>query len=113
METFKSDSLNRKAYHNVFLQKGGSLEMDRYIYGMQGEGIGSFFGALFKQALPILESAIKGAARASKPIAAAVGKDLISIGVKRGVQELKRLTNSRVTHKPHKKIKKGRKWRNL
>ena len=54
METFNSDDLRRSAYRSVFVQKGGSLEMDRYIYGMQGEGLGNFFGTIlhFDKSLP-------------------------------------------------------------
>lgn len=114
METFKADDLKRKAYRSVIVQKGGSYEMDRYIYGMQGEGLGNFFGNLMKQAIPLIGSAIKGTVKASKPIAVAAGKELLATRVKRGIETLtKRGKTQKVVHKPHKKLKRLRKWRNL
>ena len=116
MEIFKSDDLKRKAYRSVFVQKGGNLEMDRYIYGMQGEGLGNFFGTLMKQAIPLISGTIKGIAKTAKPIAVAAGKEIITTGVKRGAETLtKRLgnKNQKIVHRPHKKVKRRGKWRNL
>ena len=116
METFNSDDLRRSAYRSVFVQKGGSLEMDRYIYGMQGEGLGNFFGTLMRQAIPLISGTIKGIAKTAKPIAVAAGKEIITTGVKRGAETLtKRLGNQKqkIVHRPHKKAKRRTKWRNL
>jgi hypothetical protein len=121
MEIFKPETLKSGAYRSVFVQKGGAVEMDRYIYGMQGEGLGNWFGALMKQALPLISSGIKGIAKASKPIAIAAGKELITAGAKRGAKELTELSNrinpteikNTVVHRPHKKRRKSKKWQSL
>ena len=116
METFTANDFKRKAYRSVIVQKGGSNEMDRYIYGMQGEGLGNFFGTLIKQAIPLIGSAIKGAVKVSKPFAVAAGKELVTAGAKRGIEALTKNTtnkNQKIVHKRHKKIKGRRKWRNL
>ena len=111
MEEFNSTYLRNKPYRAVFVQQGGSMEMDRYIYGMQGEGIGSFLGSLLKKALPLASQAIKATAKTAKPIAVAAGKELLATGAKRASKRLKRLANTEVTHKHH--PKRRRKWRNL
>ena len=114
MEDFKSTDLNSKLYRSALVQKGGSIEMDRYIYGMEGEGLGNLFGSLMRKAIPLIGSAIKGAAKATKPIAVAAGKDILTTGVKRGTEVLtKRINSSKkntVVHKPHKKRRRTRKW---
>lgn len=98
MEDF--NKLNTKAYRAAIVQKGGSMEMDRYIYAMEGEGLGNFFGSLLKQAVPLITTAIKGATKAAKPIAVSVGNELISAGAKRGADEL-----TRIAHSKHRKRK--------
>ena len=107
MEDF--NKLNTKAYRAAIVQKGGSMEMDRYIYAMEGEGLGNFFGSLLKQAVPLISSAIKGAAKAAKPIAASAGNELVSTGAKRGAREL-----TRIVHSKHKnKKRKSKPWQGL
>lgn len=109
MEDFNSSKLNTKAYRAVIVQKGGSMEMDRYIYTMEGEGLGNIFGSVFKQAVPLITSAIKGASKAAKPLAISVGNELVAAGAKRGAQEL-----TRIAHKKHEKGKKVKKtWQGL
>jgi len=111
MEDFNSSYLRSRPYRAVFVQQGGSSGMDRYIYGMEGEGLGSFLGSLLKKALPLAGQAIKAVAKSAKPIAIAAGKELLTAGAKQGAKKLKRLANTQVTHKHHSKRK--RKWRNL
>ena len=108
METFNSDRLKSGAYRSVIVQKGGSVDMDRYIYSMDGEGLGSWFGTLMKTAIPIIGSAIKGAAKVAKPYAKAAGKQIITAGAKRGAQEV----TKRIVHKPHNKRRRT-KWQSL
>lgn len=79
MEVFDSSKINV----NLIKQNGRGVDMDRYIYSMQsGEGIGSFFGNLFRTVVPAIGSAIKGASVAAKPhlknLAQAVGESLVS-----------------------------------
>ena len=111
MEDFNSTYLKSRPYRAVIVQQGGSIQMDRYIYGMQGEGLGSFLGSLMKKALPIASQAIKATAKAAKPIAVAAGKELLAAGTERAVKRLKRSANTQVVHKNHSKRK--RRWRNL
>ena len=88
--------------------------MDRYIYSMKGEGLGNILGSLMKKAIPLIGHAIKGAAKTAKPIVAAAGKELVTTGAKRGVQELNKVItkNSSVKHRPHKKRRRT-KWQSL
>ena len=118
MEIFNPSDLKSKAYRSAIVQKGGAIEMDRYIYGMQGEGLGNWFGSLMKQAIPLIGSAIKGATKVAKPIAVAAGKEILTAGAKRGAEELtKRITpssrNKTVVHRPHKKRRRTKKWQSL
>ena len=112
MEDFNSKDLSK--YRAFFVQKGGSIEMDRYIYGMKGEGLGNFLGSLMKRAIPLIGHAIKGIANTAKPIVTAAGKELVTTGAKRGLKELNKIVakNSKVTHRPHKKRKRT-KWQSL
>lgn len=87
-------------YRDAIVQTGrGHHAIDRYVYNMEGEGLGNFFGSLLKQAVPLLTSAIKGAAAIAKPIAVSAGKELIATGAKRGAEEL----TKQFVHRPHKK----------
>ena len=93
--------------------------MDRYIYSNQtGEGIGSLLGNLFRVAVPIIGSAIKGIANIAKPHLKTVAREVITAGSKRALKRLSgskrapnRLSGKHREHSP-KRIKKG-KWRNL
>ncbi len=108
METFNSDRLKSGAYRSVIVQKGGSVEMDRYIYNLEGEGLGGWFGSLLKTAIPLIGSTIKGAAKIAKPYAKAAGKEIITAGAKRGAQQV----TKRIVHRPHKK-RKRKTWQSI
>lgn len=106
MENFNPD-LQLQSYE-IFQE--GSGEIDRYIY-QQGEGLGSFFGNLFKKAVPLLGKAIKAAGKVAAPHAAKAGKEIIEAGAKRGFEELSKGATKQIetVHRPHKR----RKWQNL
>ena len=106
METFNESKL-KGAANIAISQSGKGMDMDRYIYSMQGEGLGSFFGNLAKTAVPMLSKAIKGAVKVAKPHAIAAGKELVAAGTKRGVKAL----NKKLAHEPHKP--KRTKWQSL
>jgi len=79
MEVFDSSMLNV----DLIKQSGKGIDMDRYIYSTQsGEGIGSFFGNLFRTVVPTSSNAIKGASVIAKPhfknLAQAVGESVVS-----------------------------------
>ena len=110
MEVFNPASLRNASYRSVINQSGKGIDMDRYIYSMQGEGLGSFFGNLLKTAVPLLGRAIKGIVNIAKPHLKAAAKDLITAGAKRGIEKI----STNLSHKPHKKSKTKRaKWRSL
>ncbi len=109
MEQFNSNKLRSSAYRTI-VQDGRGGEMDRYIYTQSGDGLGSFFGNIFKSAVPFIGRAIKGAAGIAKPHLVAAGKDLISAGAKRGIEEITKSKKAKITHRPHRKKKK---WRSL
>ena len=117
MEDFTSTGLNKKVYRSAIVQKGGAIEMDRYIYGMEGEGLGNLFGSLLRKAIPLIGSAIKGATKVAKPIAIAAGKELVTAGAKRGAEELSKQISSPgkkiVVHRPHKRRRRKKKWQSL
>lgn len=108
MEIFNENKLRGVAYQTIS-QSGKGMDMDRYIYSMQGEGLGSFFGNLVKTAIPILGKAIKGAAKIIKPHAIAAGKELITTGSKRGATEL----NKKLIHNSHRRKRKRTEWQSL
>ena len=58
METFNPDKLRSSAYRTI-VQDGGDI--DRYVYTQAGDGLGSFFGNIFKSAVPFIKGAIKAA----------------------------------------------------
>ena len=76
---------------------------------MQGEGLSSFFGNLLKSAVPFLGKTKKVVAKIAKPHLFSAGKkDIVTAGIKRGVEEL----NNKLIHKPHKRRKRT-KWQRL
>ncbi len=109
METFNSNKLKSLAYRTI-VQHGRGGDMDRYVYTQVGDGLGAFFGNLFKGAVPFLGRAINTAAGIAKPHLVAAGKDLISAGAKRGIEEITKPKKTKVVHRPHRK---KRKWRNI
>ncbi len=106
METFNSDKLRTSAFRTI-IQNGSGGDMDRYVYTQVGDGLGSIFGNIFRTAVPFLKGAINRAGSIAKPHLVAAGKDLISAGVKRGLQEINKSGKTKVVHRPHRK----KKWR--
>ena len=86
MEVFKPDKFHGEIYRATIKQSGGG-NIDRYIYSQDGEGIGSFFGNLFRTVAPmvgpILGKAIKGAAQLAEPHIKQLANDAIAVGSKR------------------------------
>ena len=107
METFNAEKLKSVA-HEAVSQSGKGVDIDRYIYSMQGEGLASIFGSLVKSAIPMLGKAIKGAARIAKPHVIAGGKDLLAAGTKRGIEEI----NKKLVHNSYKRPRQA-KWQSL
>ncbi len=96
MEIFNPNKLDALAFEAIH-QRGGDI--DRYIY-QEGEGLGSFFGNLFKKSIPLLGKAIKGAARIVKPHAKAAASELANTAIKKTSKELEK-----AFHSPHKRVK--------
>ena len=98
MEVFQPTRLDTTVYRSVINQSGHGMEMDRYIYSNQsGEGIGSFFGNLFRAAIPLIGRSIKGAAAIAKPHLKSAIKDIIATGSKRAIGKL----SGDIVHKVH------------
>ena len=107
MEIFNPDRLKIFAQYSV-LQSGKGIDIDRYVYFIQGGGLSSFFGHILKSTVTFLGKAIKGVAKIAKPHLIAAGKYIVTTGTKRGVEEL----NKKFIHKPHKRRKRT-KWQSL
>lgn len=98
MEVFNPNRLDAAIYRSVINQSGRGMEMDRYIYSSQtGEGIGSFFGNLFRSAIPLIGRSIKGAAALAKPHLKSAVKDIIATGSKRAIDKL----SGDIVHRVH------------
>ena len=97
MEVFQPSRLDASVYRSVINQSGRGMEMDRYIYNQSGEGIGSFFGNLFRAAIPLIGRTIKGAATIAKPHLKNAVKDIIATGSKRAIGKL----SGDIVHKVH------------
>ena len=109
MEIFNPSNLNGPLYRSAINQSGKGAEIDRYIYSNQsGEGIGSFFGNLFRTAIPIIGQAIKGASKIAKPHLKNAAKEILATGAKRAIDKISRSS----VHKKHAKNKR-KKWRSL
>ncbi len=104
METFNADRLKSGVYRSVIAQKGGSVEMDRYIYSLEGEGLGGWFGAHLKTTIPVTVKPIKASGRAAKSYTKPVGREFLAATAKRGVREVAK----RIAHKPQKKRRRSR-----
>ena len=97
MEVFNPSKLDSLAFEA--LNQRGYGDIDRYIY-QEGEGLGSFFGNLFKKSIPLLGKAIKGAAQIAKPHAKAAASELANTAIKKTSKELEK-----AFHSPHKRTK--------
>ena len=110
MEVFNHKDLNALAIKAIN-QKGYGDDIDRYIYSQSGEGLGSFFGNMFKKALPLIGKAIKGAAKVAAPHLKEGVKAAAASGLKRGIQEVTKRGGEEIIdqfiHKPHKRTKQG------
>ena len=95
METFDASKLNALAFEAI--NQKGNGDIDRYIY-QDGQGLGSFFGSLFKRAIPLLGKTIKGAARIAKPYAKAAATELADSAIKETSKQIEK-----AIHREHKK----------
>jgi hypothetical protein len=84
MEIYSPNARDISAYRQVILQHGSGYDKDGYYYySQEGEGIGSFFGNLFKSAIPVISRGIKGAVAISKPHFKKAASEIVSSGSKR------------------------------
>ena len=95
MEIFDTSELKDKAYREIFMQKGGSSEINHFMNTMNGEGLGNYFGTAAKKSIPLSSNSIKGGTSKKKS----------SVSPNHKVNKRKRTV---VVHAPHK-----RKWPNL
>ena len=85
MERYILDKKSEQIFRQCF-QMGG--DMDGYIYTQEGEGIGSFFGNLFKKVIPLATRAIKGIASAAKPHLQNAAKDIVGKASKKLIEKI-------------------------
>ncbi len=106
MEVFRPDKFDANLYHSTIAQTGAG-DIDRYIYRQDGEGIGSFFGNVFRTVAPLLGKAIKGAAQLAKPHLQRAATEVVTAGGKRVLDKIsgnnhqkrpKRRRTVKVTH---------------
>lgn len=89
METYIYDASAAKRYRSILFQNGGSPPIDRYIFNAQdGDGIGSFFGSLFKSIVPIAKSVGRTFIKSSIPVAKTVGREAIKGAAEYGLSQL-------------------------
>ena len=89
MEGYSPSASDIRAYRQAILQHGSGYDGNGYyVYNQDGEGLGQFFGSLFKSALPVITSAIKGGARIATPHLKSAARGLIETGSKRVLAKL-------------------------
>ena len=98
MEVFNPNKLDALAFEAIS-QKGFG-DIDIYVY-QEGEGLGSFFGNLFRKAIPLVGKAIKGAAHIAKPYAKAAATELANTAIKETSKKLEAI------HRGHKRQRKA------
>ena len=96
MEVFNNNKLEALAFQAIN-QKGSGNDIDRYIY-QEGQGLGSFFGNLFRKSIPLLGKAIKGAAHIAKPYAKAAATELANSALQQTSKEI-----NKAIHRGHKR----------
>ena len=87
MEVFNPDNQTFESCCSAMIQSGGGA-MDQYIYSQDGEGIASFFGNLFRSAIPLFGKAIKGAVQVAKPHLQRAATDIVTTGSKRALDQI-------------------------
>ena len=85
MERYILNKKSEQMFRQCF-QMGG--DMDGYIYTQEGEGIGSFFGNLFRKVVPLAIKAIKGIAGAAKPHLHNAARDIVDKTSKQIIQTI-------------------------
>ena len=83
MEIFNPTASDVRNYRQIIMQHGSGYDGDGYyVYSQEGEGIGTFFGNLMKNALPVIARTIKGATAIAKPHLEKAAKDFVTAGSK-------------------------------
>ena len=63
-------------------------DMDGYISTQEGEGIGSFFGNLFRKVMPLATKAIKGIAGIARPHFENAAKEIVGQASKKLIHKI-------------------------
>lgn len=89
MELISPSASDVRAYRKTFMQHGNGYDSDGYyVYSQEGEGIGSFFGNLFRSAMPVITSTIKGIGSSLKPSIQKAAGDIVTAGSKRILRKI-------------------------
>ena len=79
MEIFNPTASDVRNYRQIIMQHGSGYDGDGYyVYSQEGEGIGSFFGNLMKNSLPV----IARTTTIAKPHLEKAAKDFVTAGSK-------------------------------
>lgn len=107
MEIYSPDEQSIAAYRAAITQNGSGMDMDRYIYSQNGEGIASFFGNIFRAVSPILGKAIKGTMSIAKPHLQRVATDVITSGSKHVLEKISGDISKKLNSHPAKRRRKS------
>ena len=114
MEVLNPDNQTFNSQCSAIIQSGSGA-MDQYIYSQDGEGIASFFGNLFRSAIPLFGKAIKGAVQVAKPHLQRAATDIVTTGSKRVLDQIagdikRKIPNSQPTQRKKKQKLNRNNW---
>ena len=111
MEYYNPTQSDIDAYKHMITQYGRGRAQDGfYVYSQEGDGLGNFFSALVKNALPIIRKTIKAGATIAKPHLQKAATDIVTAGSKRLIDKVSGDIISKIdnTSKPKRKVKRRR-----
>ena len=88
MEYYNPTKADIDAYRHMVFQYGRGQNDGYYVYGQEGDGLGNFFSALVKNALPILRKTIKAVAIIVRPHLKRAAADIVTAGSKRLIDKV-------------------------
>ena len=107
MEYYNPTKADIDGYRHL-LQHGRGQSDGYYVYAQDGEGLGNFFSALIKNALPILRKTIKAGARIAKPHLKRAVTDIATAGSKHLIEKVSGNIINKIDQPPKQKRKRRR-----
>ena len=84
---------NQEHFQELIDQSGNGI--DRYVYNMQGAGVGSFFAKLLKTVIPVAKRGIKVAVTAAKPHIKRFGNQLLDTAQDEAINQIEQIRKKR------------------